>query len=84
MLLHYQRQRSIHNTDFSGNKIAAKVRVSPLDSPSVMNMPAPLVQRMFPIAYRANEFRLLQMKGLGLKDETGPTEESKRTKCVQG
>ena len=43
---------------------AAKARVSPLGSPSVMNMLAPLVRRMFAIAYGKNEFMLLQIKGL--------------------
>ena len=62
---------------------AAKARVSPLGSPSVMNMLAPLVRRMFAIAYRENEFMLLQMKGFDLGDGTGPAEESKRTKRVQ-
>ena len=47
-----------------------------------MNMLAPLVRRMFAIAYGENEFMLLQMKGLG--DGTGPAEESMRTKHVQG
>ena len=63
---------------------AAKARVSPLGSPFVMNMLAPLVRRMFAIAYGENEFMLLQMKGFGLGDGTGPAEESKRTKRVQG
>ena len=71
---------------------AAKARVSPLGSPSVMNMLAPLVQRMFAFAYGENEFMCLQMKdlvwgtgrdGTG-RDGTGPAEESKRTKRVQG
>ena len=43
---------------------AAKARVSPLGSPFVMNMLAPLVRRMFAVAYGENEFMLLQMKGL--------------------
>ena len=43
---------------------AANARVSPLGSPSVMNMLAPLVRRMFAVAYGENEFMLLQMKGL--------------------
>ena len=43
---------------------AAKARVSPLGSPSVMNMLAPLVRRMFAVAYGENEFMLLQMKDL--------------------
>ena len=68
---------------------AVKARVSPLGSPSVMNMLAPLVRRMFAIAYGENEFTLLQMKGIanegfGSGDGTGPAEESKRTKRVQG
>ena len=61
---------------------AGKARVSPLGSPSVMNMLASLVRRMFVFAYGENEFMLLQMKGLG--DGTGPAEESKRTKRIQG
>ena len=40
------------------------VRVSPLGSPSVINMLAPLVRCMFAIAYGENESMLLQMKGL--------------------
>ena len=40
--------------------------MSPLVSPSVMNMLAPLVQRMFAFAYRENEFKLLKIKGFGL------------------
>ena len=43
---------------------AAKARVSPLGSPSAMNMLASLVRRMFASAYGENEFMLLQMKGL--------------------
>ena len=43
---------------------AAKARVSQLGSPSVINMLAPLVRRIFAIAYGENEFMLLQMKGL--------------------
>ena len=43
---------------------AVKARVSPLGSPSVMNMLAPLVRCMFAIAHGENEFMLLQMKGL--------------------
>ena len=43
---------------------AAKAGVSPLGSPFVMNMLAPLVRRMFAIAYGENKFMLLQMKGL--------------------
>ena len=35
------------------------------------------------IAYRENEFMLLQMKGFGLGDGTGSAKESKRTKGVQ-
>ena len=38
--------------------------MSPLGSPSVMNMLAPLVRRMFAIAHGENEFMLLQMKSL--------------------
>ena len=63
---------------------AAKARVFPVDSPSVTNMLAPLIRRMFAIAYGENEFMLLQMKGFSLGDVTGPTEESKQTKRVQG
>ena len=59
-------------------------RVSLLGSPSVMNMLALLVRRMLDIAYRENEFMILQMKGFGLVDGTGPGEESKRTKRVHG
>ena len=62
---------------------AAKARVSPLGSPSVMNMLATLVPRMFAIAYGENEFVLLQMKGFGLGDGTGSAEESKRMKSIQ-
>ena len=43
---------------------AAKARVTPLGSPSAMNMLASLVRRMFAFAYGENEFKLLQMKGL--------------------
>ena len=43
---------------------AAKARVSPLGSPSAMNMLASLVRRMFAFAYGENEFMLLRMKGL--------------------
>ena len=39
---------------------------------------------MFILSYRENEFMLLQMKGFGLGDGTGPAEESKRMKRVQG
>ena len=49
-----------------------------------MNMFAPLARRMFATAYRENEFMFLQMKGFGLRDGTGPAEESKRTRCAQG
>ena len=63
---------------------AAKARVSPLGSPSVMNMLAPLVRRMFAFAYKENEFMLFANEGFGLGDGTGPAEESKRTKRVQG
>ena len=38
--------------------------MSPSGSPSVMNMLAPLVRRMFAIAYGENEFMLLKKKGL--------------------
>ena len=62
---------------------AVKARVSPLGSPPVMNMLAPLVRRMFAIAYGENEFMLLQMKGLVWGDGTGPADESKRTRRVQ-
>ena len=58
--------------------------MSPLGSPSVMNMLALLVRRMLAIADRKNEFMLLQMKDFGLVDGTGPAEESKRTKRVHG
>ena len=44
---------------------AAKARVSPLGSPSVMNMIAPLVRRMFAFAYKENKFVLFQMKDFG-------------------
>ena len=43
---------------------AAKARVFPLGSSSVMNMLAPLIRHMFAIAYGEKEFMLLQMKGL--------------------
>ena len=69
---------------FCKHHFAAKARVSPLGSPSVMNMLAPLVQCMFAFAYRENEFMLSQMMGFDLRDGTGPVEESKRTKRVQG
>ena len=62
---------------------AAKARVSPLGSPFVMNILAPLVRCMLAFGYRENEFMLLQMKGFGLGDGTGPAEESKRMKCIQ-
>ena len=58
--------------------------MSSLDSPSVMNRLASLVRRMFAFSYKENEFMLLQMKGFGLGDGTGPAEEPKRTKRVQG
>ena len=50
--------------DFIEPHFGAKARVSLLGSPSVMNMLAPLVRRMFAFAYGENEFMLLQMKGL--------------------
>ena len=53
-----------HRSGFCEPHFATKARVSPLGSPSVMNMLAPLVRRMFAIACRENEFMLLQMKGL--------------------
>ena len=62
---------------------AAKARVSPLGSPSVINMLASLFRRMFAFAYRGNAFMFLQMNGFGLGDGTSPAEESKRTKRVQ-
>ena len=62
----------------------SKAQVSPLGSPSVMNMPASLVRRIFAFASRENEFMSLQMKSFGFGDGTGPAEESKRTKHVQG
>ena len=68
---------------FCKSHFAAKARVSLLGSPSVMNMLAPLVRRMSAIAYGENDFILLQMKGFGLGDGTGPAEESKKTKRVQ-
>ena len=49
---------------FCEPRFAAKARVSPLGSPSAMNMLASLVRRMFAFAYEENEFMLLQMKGL--------------------
>ena len=55
---------SVDRSGFCEPHFAAKARVSPLGSPSVMNMFAPLVRRMFAIAYGENEFMLLQMKGL--------------------
>ena len=58
--------------------------MSPLGSAFVMNMLAPLVPRLFAIAYGENKFMLLQIKGFCLGDGTGPAEESKRTKRVQG
>ena len=63
---------------------AAKARVSPLSSPSVMNMLAPLVRRIFVFAYKENEFVLLQTNSFGSGDGTGLADESKRTKRVQG
>ena len=53
-----------HKHYLENGVFAAKARVSPLGSPSVMNMLAPLVRRMFAFAYGENEFMLLQMKGL--------------------
>ena len=62
--------------------LAAKARMSPLGSPSVMNMLAPLVRRMFIFAYKENQFMLLQIRVLvwgtgqallrSQKDETLP------------
>ena len=49
-----------------------------------MNMLAPLVRRMFATAYGEIKFVILQIKGFCLEDGTGPAEESKRTKRVQG
>ena len=57
--------------------------MSPLGSPSVMNMLAPLVLPMFAFAYRENEFMLLQIKDFGVGDGTGLAVESKKTKRVQ-
>ena len=45
-----------HKHYLENGVFAAKARVSPLGSPSVMNMLAPLVRRMFGIAYGENEF----------------------------
>ena len=39
---------------------------------------------LFAIAYGKNKFMILQIKGFCLEDGTGPAEESKRTKHVQG
>ena len=55
---------SVDRSGFCEPHFAAKARMSPLDSPSVMNTLAPLVRRMFAIAYGENEFMLFQMKGL--------------------
>ena len=74
----------MERSGFCEPHFAAKARVSQLGSLSVMNMLAPLVRRLFAFAYGGNEFMLLQMKGFGLEDGTGPAEESKRTKRVQG
>ena len=51
-------------SEFCEPHFAENARVSSLGSPSVMNMLAPLVRRMFAIGYGENEFMLLQMKGL--------------------
>ena len=51
-------------SEFCEPHFAAKTRVSPLGLPSVMNMLAPLVRRMFAIAYGENELMFLQIKGL--------------------
>ena len=63
---------------------AAKARVSPLGSPSVMNMLAPLVRRMSAFAYGENEFMLLQMKGLVWGAGQALLRSPKRTKRIQG
>ena len=49
-----------------------------------MNMLAPLVRRMFAIAYKENEFMLFANEGFDLGGGTGPAEEPKKTKRVQG
>ena len=73
----------MNRSGFCKPHFAAKAQVSPLGSPSVMNMLVPLVQHMFAIAYGENEF-VIANKGFGLGGGTGPAEESKRTKRVQG
>ena len=50
--------------EFCEPHFAEEAQVSLLGSPSVMNMLAPLVRRMFAIAYGENEFMLSEMKGL--------------------
>ena len=55
---------SVDRSGFCKPHFAAKARVSPIGLPSVINMLAPLVRRMFAFAYRENEFMLMQMKGL--------------------
>ena len=67
---------------FCETHFAAKSRVSPLGSPSVINMLAPLFRRMFAFGYRENEFTLLQMKGFDLMNRNA--EDSERTKRIQG
>ena len=66
----------MHRSGFYDSPFAAKARVFPLGLSSIINMLASLVRRMFAFAYRENEFMLLQMKGYGLGDGTGPAEES--------
>ena len=55
---------SVDRSGFCEPRFAAKARVSPLGLPSVINMLAPLVRRMFAIAYGENKFISLQIKGL--------------------
>ena len=43
-----------------------------LGSPSVMNMLAPLLRRMFAFAYRENEFMLSQVKGFWSEGKERP------------
>ena len=74
----------MYRSGFYEPHFAAKARVSPLDSPSVMNMLAPLVRRMFAICIWRKRVYVIANEGFGLGDGKGPAEESKRTKRVQG
>ena len=74
----------MNRSGFYKPHFAATAQVSPLGSPSVMNMLALLVQHMFAIAYGENKFMLLQMKGFDLGGGTGSAEQTKRMNCIWG